>query len=556
MNRFPPILLAILGISAALPAQARRTWAEVTPEGVFVREATGRGSLGPIYVGNPNPSPMGLRWTYANPPGVPWITQSVSVGMSGAFAWLGQNLNGERLSFVSTTDDAGPPPLPVYEIPLLGADFVEVKAADDGPACALAVVQPSTGVSPNELRLLEGFSTTPVFTVSGLPNFEVAVSDDGRFVAAAYSPSMGVARVDVFDANAPSPTVPVAMLTSTVQSFREHDISGDGSTVLLATHMSNHVFDVATGNEIFTDSTTVSHDAHSIDFDGDTWARGGFNPVRAWIHNGATYQAVLNFSDPTLGFPVYTACDVSADGSTLVAAAYDANNNSLFRVYCFDLDLAGSTTLWTYVNNGSGGLQDTPQAVSLSDDGRWIAVGSWGAEFSGHPEALLFDRNAGPVPIGSVDTPGSVFDVDLSGDGQFLVVGTKAVHANVFGNGGEGYSFDRGGQGHRLVGTASVGRSIALETGGTPGDSVILAVATALGTPTTIPPIGGSLLLDLASLVFPPQLVGTVPAGGVLSTPLAIPNVPSSVGLVFYTQTLRVGTGVEFDNALVVPITP
>ena len=39
-------------------------------------------------------------------------------------------------------------------------------------------------------------------------------------------------------------------------------------------------------------------------------------------------------------------------------------------------------------------------------------------------------------PDRSIDFPGSAFGVDVSADGQYVVGGSKAVHANQFGSGG------------------------------------------------------------------------------------------------------------------------
>ena len=89
-------LLASSLLASAAAAQEARARYEVTPEGVFVRRDLSGSAVTPLA--NPNPSPRGLRWTYQNPTGVPWITQSVSVGLNGTLAWLGQNLNGQRLS--------------------------------------------------------------------------------------------------------------------------------------------------------------------------------------------------------------------------------------------------------------------------------------------------------------------------------------------------------------------------------------------------------------------------------------------------------------------------
>ena len=547
--------LAVSALASSFSAQqVSRSWVEVSPEGVSTRREIARAAEIPAVrpaKAFPTATSAQLRWIYPNPVGSPWITESTSVGDFGAFAWLGQNLNGERLSLVASTDDAGPPPSPIFE-PLFPGASLSVKAADKGAA---AVVSEIVGTSVFDLHYYTGFSSTPVHTIAQPGNFEVAIADAGTRFSSGFTSATGGSQVDVYDVTSPTPTVPIRTLTATSSTFRHHDISGDGSTVLLASGTTNHVFDVQTGVEIFTDSSTVSHDAHAINGDGRAWGRGGFD-IRAWVHDGVTYNQVLSFTDGTLGFGVSTACDISSDGSTFAAASYDANDSNRFRLYVWSLSTTGSTMLWTYSHTGSGSLQDVPNAVSVSDDGRWIAVGSQGTQFGGHPEALLFDRDAGNVPVAFVDTPGSVFDLDLSGDGQFLVIGTKAVHAGTFGNGGEGYSFDRGGQGHALFGTASIGRTVRLRTFGPSGDVAVHGFATGLlPAPFPIPGFGGALALDPTTLIGNPAIVGAIGPAGAVTQTIQVPVDAALIGLTVFTQSLRVGTN-AFDNHLLIPITP
>lgn len=558
-----PRLLAtlLLVCPAVLPAQLapqeQRTTLVVRPEGIFPQLETGTATSSPLA--NPNPSPTGVRWTYPNPAGMPWISERVSVGNHGTLAWLGQNLNFQRVSLLAPSDD-GAPPYVIWEDLLAGSMRLEARAADKANVCAVARITNAAG--PHELRYYTSRSSTPLWVanIQGDPagsGLETAISDDGRIVVAQYTNAAGLAEIAVFDALSGTPTVPVRLLTAPAAANngpRHLDLSGDGRVALMATHVADYQWDTGTGAQLGT-ASTVSVDAHSINGNGDTWGRGGFD-VGAWKRNsGGGYTRVLTFRDGTLGFGIYTACDVSADGSTFTAVATDANNYLEFRVYCWQLSATGANLLWTYSRTGTGTLQDTPSAASVSDDGKWIAAGSWGTADNAHAEALLFDRDAGNVPAGSLDTPGSVFDLDLSGDGQFLVVGTKSVHANYFGNGGEGYSFDRGGQGHWLKGTPSIGRSIALETGGLPGQVVVEILGTGLGVPISLPGFGGQLLVDigLPNVVF---ISGSVPGSGVHALPLTVPGTPSMINQTLFSQSLRIGGNNEFDNVVRLWITP
>jgi hypothetical protein len=532
--------LCILSLVLAAPvlAQGERTTATVTPQGVFYQRTAGQASGAGAFtdvVGN-------LRWTS---PGGTSITERVSVGNLGTMAWLGRSTNNQRYTLLATTENN--PPTFIYELPKPSGSLVQVKAADKAPYAVTATK--TAGV--NTIDFWSCFSTTPLWSKTANTDVLIDISENGQFVAIGFSPTTGSAQVDVYLSFAPA--TPIATLVATTQGLRQMDLSDDGSTLLIATHNHDHIFDVATQTEIFQDGSTVSHDAHAISRNGNAFGRGGFNPVRAWVKNGGVYNNVLTYSDSSLGFAVYTAAGISADGTTFAAAAYDANNNALLRIRCWALTPTSSTLLWSYTSNGSGSLQTTPQAVSLSDDGRYIAVGTWGDQNNTSPEVMVFARNGTGAPIATIDTPGSCFDLDLSGDGQFLVVGTKAVHANIFGNGGEGYSYDLGGQSFWLSGTPSLGRSITLSTQGNPSDPILLGFATGFGTPLTIPGISGQLLLD-TNHILTTLFAGIVPASGVQVFPLTVPNSAVLIGMQLAVQGFN-GGSVAFTNALLMPIT-
>jgi hypothetical protein len=86
--------------------------------------------------------------------------------------------------------------------------------------------------------------------------------------------------------------------------------------------------------------------------------------------------------------------------------------------------------IWIYSHMG-----DMVQSVDISDDGSIIAAGGWGPLNVNGPELFLF-RKQSHVPYLTVDSPGSIFCVDVSPDGSYCVGGGKAVHARMFGMGG------------------------------------------------------------------------------------------------------------------------
>ncbi len=552
---------ALMLLAAVAVAQETSTRIEVTDKGAFpvtkVRGGPSPHSPATSIDSNPNPSATGQRWVYPNPAGMPWISQNVSSGNFGTFAWIGQDLNFQRLSVLAATDDQNPA-VPIYEDPLTGSDVFAIAAADKAPIGVVG--RRNTAGNVEEVRLYSGFSGTAVATATvNTPitnGFEVAISDDGERVVVGYNDPSSIPSVDVYDTfGGTTLSGPTTYTVTGFNSFRELDLSGDGAVILLATDTADVLLDAATGSQIFLDNSTVSVDAHAVNKNGDAFGRGGFD-IGAWKKNGASYNRVVTFNDASLGFMVSLCCDISADGSTFAAAAYDATNANKLRMYVWSLTPTGSTLLWTYSKNTTGNLQNAPSAVSISDDGRWIALGSWGGQFGSQPETQLFDRDAGNVPIGSINSPGSVFDAEISGDGQFVIVGTKAVHANSFGNGGRAYSLDRGGQGFRLRGTPSIGRAITVEEGGTPGEPVLLTASLGL-LPTPLPVGGftGTFDLNPALFLLVPTAVGSVPGAGVLSIPATIPLVPAAIGFTVYAQAIR-PSSTTLDNHIALPITP
>jgi len=78
--------------------------------------------------------------------------------------------------------------------------------------------------------------------------------------------------------------------------------------------------------------------------------------------------------------------------------------------------------------SGAGSYQNNPQQVVTNADGSRIAYGGWGDQFNTDPEVMVFEGS--PTPVASIDTRGSVFDVDMSSNGVFVASGSKSVHAN------------------------------------------------------------------------------------------------------------------------------
>src|SRR5262249_8379050 len=146
--------------------------------------------------------------------------------------------------------------------------------------------------------------------------------------------------------------------------------------------------------------------------------------------NGTTYIPVIHFTQASTWFG--GACAISRDGSTAGTFADNTNNWLSGAVYLFDV--ASGSMLGSYPVSGTGMYQGTPVGAGSNDDGSVMAFASWGTQFHDWPEVMVFNRKV--QLIGQIDFPGSAFSVAVSSDGQYVVGGSKAVHANQFGSGG------------------------------------------------------------------------------------------------------------------------
>jgi len=162
----------------------------------------------------------------------------------------------------------------------------------------------------------------------------------------------------------------------------------------------------------------------------------GWTSARILSWTGSAYQN--EFFCYKSGFYVGRAA-VAADNDQFVIHWYssDYQTTELERLSL----AAGSTPVWRWVSNtGNGSLKNSPSCIELSDDGEWIVVGSWGTKNDANDEVLVFKDSSPANPWFSINTPGSVFTVEITADGQYIASGGKAIHAEQMGNGGDVYA--------------------------------------------------------------------------------------------------------------------
>lgn len=416
--------------SAPSPAKlTARTFSRVTPDAVVMDRQLIKSKGALLNAGAAKShvtGPLGnTLWTVDDPN---TIADGVAIDANNVWgAWV---LSGARMSVYPITGNG----TPAWEFSSFNAGNTGIAAAKGADRAGLM----ESNAAGNDFRQ-HGFTSnsngTPdwsfPYPVSD-PNLpassrKVATSRDGSTIAAVVSDSVTQnSTLYVFNA------ATGAIIQTVTDSLRMDgvDLTDNGAIALVTEDNRAVLIDTATGNTVF---STAGSGAGSIFYrisgDGGVFVTGGF-AFDVYVFNGTTYNRVIHFSLASTWFG--GACVVSRDGSTVGVFAANFTNWLSGAVYLFDV--ASHNMIGSYPVSGTGAYQGTPIGASSNDDGSVMAFASWGTQFHDWPEVMVFNRNV--ELIGQIDFPGSAFSVDVSSDGQYVVGGSKAVHANQFGGGG------------------------------------------------------------------------------------------------------------------------
>jgi len=407
-----------------------RVFMRVTPQGTIQSTHIGnskgtspaaRGAQRPVLV------PLGNTvWQYDDATA---IADGVSIDANNVWgAWI---LTGARLTIQAITGDG----TPAWSFSSFGSGNSGVAAAKGADRSGF---MESNDVGNDFLQ--HGFRSTSngtpdwsfPYPVSD-PNLpassrKVATSRDGSTIAAVVSDSVTQnSTLDVFDAN----TGTVTLTWTDPLRMDGVALTDNGSMALVTQDNKATLVDTSSGNIVFSVAGSGAGNIfYPISGDGSVFAVGGFN-FDVYAFNGTTYTQVIHFTRASFWFG--GASTVSHDGSTVGTFGGNYVDGWLSgEVYLFDV--ATGNMLGSYPVSGTGIYQGTPVGAGSNDNGTVMAFASWGTEFHDWPEVMVFNRSV--QLIGQIDFPGSAFSVDVRTDGQYVVGGAKAVHANQFGDGG------------------------------------------------------------------------------------------------------------------------
>ncbi len=284
----------------------------------------------------------------------------------------------------------------------------------------------------------------------------IAVSRDGSvMVCATIAPNAGgVHRLYAFALPSPIPIWTFDFDDSQSTGVYGVNISVDKSTVAVNGKFYGWVLDANTGT--VRTQFDIANTESKIALSGDASVMAiadlaGFVSTYQWNPGLNSYDPLWRYRIPAGLFTNWaSAIEVSADGLTIMAgtliflsAGYDGT------VYLFDT-FGDGTPNWVYTGAG-----DEIDEVALSDDGSLASAITWGDIGNTQPDILIFERNSN-IPVYTVNTEGSMFSLAMSADGRTVVAGGKAVHARVFGSGGNVYNIEVDLGGGTVSGTVTL----------------------------------------------------------------------------------------------------
>ncbi len=465
--------------------------------------------------------------------GLAWICRNLDVGDNGASVLAGKELNNEAATLYP-----GGSATPVWDLPTPGSEGPYVAVADRGDLAAVLEVvdmDPTSGYDYEAtLHVFTTWDGTELwsYTFPRTLNYfggGVAIDDAGTMVVAwKADPNIQKLRLEGFARDGSSlfsDQLSTVYGSTTYFHARQAVLSDDGGRMYLNLGTEALIYDTTLPGVIHSENIGGSFDSHAMSGDGSTFAFGFFGWFKVFRETApGVFTLVSQEYFPSGTYVARLA--LNQDGSRLgyqiqrYSPAYDHIEIGLY-------DTVGTSFLFSDSLDAPGtAFQLVAAGCAVDDAGETVAGVSWGDSLGLTPEGFVYD--AAGTRTCEIDTSGSAFALGLDDDGDVFAMGTKAVHANTMGNGGEVLVADARDQVLHVAGPPRVGTSVDVSLDGT-GTGVI-GVSSALGTSPTP---WGDAEIDLGALVMQTPVLPLPYA-----SPMAIPAQPSLAGMEVHAQAV------------------
>lgn len=505
-----------------------------------------------------DPFHAGLRSTHASSAAHAWLPQSVDFAAGGELVWAAGAGTTPELFVVSSAPSGAIAP-EFVDGALVGVSGPLVVASAkraDRLFSAAQFVAPDAAhkrtlvFAHDPLAAAAGAAFAPRWThdvglfVNG-PAKVACDADATRVVVAVSDANTGTSRIDWLDgANGAL----LARVDVAHTPLRAMTVSRDLSRVAVTLGTWLSVFD-ANGVVVHQENLGAATYALALSGDASRLVVGAQNTLRVLSRapNSSYTNVKTIVSAPS---ELATRVALSDDGGTFAVGWWNSISASSIRFELWDGATLART--WFAVQSGpAGGLQNYPEAVAVTPDGKRAAFGAWGV-LDSQPELLVVDA-ALAAPVASFDLPGSVLALALDDGGTRIAVGMKHAHANQFGATGEFRVYDTGERDAQLVGAPRIGGSLDVASHHAGSTSTLFVVGPLASGAQTFPNTTGTLWIDRKArpTVFARPSDGQ--GNAVLSTPLS--NSAALIGSTFAVQAAaRAGGKLHFSASVAVPV--
>ncbi len=523
MFSFIPIVLCAL---QATPPGQTAEFVEVTPEGAFVR--TGSGGFGAHSLGSKQNLVTAPRWQTLDG-GLAWIGYGTDIGDNGGVVMASRGLNNEGVSVQTSFSQTE-----LFFDDMLGSETPQVAVADRAPFAAAMEIH---DIDPGSAYEFEATVSLYNTTGSGAPNWTytfpttqnyfgggVAISDDAKIILAwKADPNTGNLLIEAFDQAGNSVSSGTLNDGSNFHA-RQARLSNDGSRAYFFIGTSAYIYDVFAAAQIHSHYIGASFDSHAFSGDGKTFAYGTFGSLSVYRDNGAGWSH-HHTQSMSGGYVARLALDGDGNRLGYINQQYSP---AMDRINVGMIDLDTNSVMWDDALSAPGtAFQLSASGLDIDDDGEHLAGCSWGDSLFATPEAFAYDE-AGNMTA-SMSIGGSAFGVSIAPDGEVAAAGTKAVHANTWGNGGAVTCFDTFDQNFHLDGITRQGDIVNLMYLNTPNYATMGFSAALAPSPTIL----GVFDIDLNAL-YASQTFLVPPGSG--AVPVTVPTSAAMTGQPVHIQ--------------------
>lgn len=408
-----------------------------------------------------NPSPQLPEWEHMAGTEA-YIPNKVTFGLHDNHVLSAADFGSRRLMlFDAPGDSNGERSRRVLPASNIGA--IELATARDGDA-VFSAAQFATGITTERFTEFARYDATdgslenmlvPTWTNSFAPpgtlTSRIATDSEGAILTAAVWDGSSVSLAQI-DGQTGTLFTGVSFVAGSLTAL---EVSESGDRIALVAGTNLRIYD-AQLNLLHEETFALTPNSFSLAGDGHRFAVGFTSHVDIFGEQAfwSQQQTVIQGSQW-----LAAEVDLSHDGESLAIGWWNVATGFDVR-----FELRGGPALQVFFEReelGAGtGLQNLPQAVAITPDGKRAAFGCWG-DGDSDPEVLLVDRDQA-VPVLEVDLPGSVRALDLDRSGTRIVVAFKETHANIVGFRGSIRLYDTGERDLNLVEVPTISNGLKI----------------------------------------------------------------------------------------------